>query len=62
MVIYGSDDGCIGPDMFTKQEKRFKGGLKLVEKPGMGHFPQYEQPEWFAAQILEFLGNPAEQS
>lgn len=62
MVIFGSDDGCIGPDMFTKQEKRFKGGLKLVEKPGMGHFPQYEQPEWFAAQILEFLGNPAEQS
>lgn len=56
MVIYGSDDGCIGAEMFSNQDKRFKAGLELVEKPGMGHFPQYEQPDWFAEQIVRFFG------
>lgn len=54
-MIYGTDDGCIGAEMFDAQEQLFPGGLQLCPAPGMGHFMQAENPAWFAERVLEFL-------
>jgi pimeloyl-ACP methyl ester carboxylesterase len=54
-MIYGSDDGCIGAEMFSGQEALFTKGLDLCEAKGMGHFMQAENPDWFAARLVEFF-------
>ena len=54
-VIRGADDGCIGPEMFDKQEKYFSAGYDLVTLQGAGHFMQCEQPDAFARAVLEFI-------
>lgn len=54
-MIYGSEDGCIGPEVFAKQAKRFKAGFDLVEAQGRGHFLQYEDPAWLSDRIVEFF-------
>lgn len=57
-MIYGSQDGCIGAEVFQGQEKRFTGGFELLEAAGRGHFMQHEDPAWFAARVIEFLKTP----
>lgn len=54
-VIRGEDDGCIGAEMFDDQEYCFGAGYELVTMKGAGHFMQCEQPQQFAAHVLEFL-------
>jgi pimeloyl-ACP methyl ester carboxylesterase len=54
-VIRGSDDGCIGAEMFEGQENCFAAGYELVTMPGSGHFMHCEQPDVFAANVLAFL-------
>ncbi|MDB5971483.1 MAG: Pimeloyl-ACP methyl ester carboxylesterase [Hydrocarboniphaga sp.] len=58
-MIYGSDDGCIGAEMFDGQEPLFPNGLDLCLAPGMGHFMQAERPDWFADRVIEYCAmNP----
>ena len=57
-MIYGTEDGAIGPEMFLKQEKRFRGGFDLCEATGRGHFMQYEDPAWFADRVVEYFRIP----
>ncbi|WP_428312959.1 alpha/beta fold hydrolase [Hydrocarboniphaga sp.] len=54
-MIYGSDDGCIGAEMFDGQEALFPAGLDLCLAQGMGHFMQAEQPDWFADRLIEYF-------
>jgi pimeloyl-ACP methyl ester carboxylesterase len=54
-MIYGTEDGAIGPEMFQHQAKRFRGGFDLCEATGRGHFMQYEDPAWFADRVIEFF-------
>lgn len=54
-MIYGTEDGCIRPEMFEGQTKRFKSEFKLCEATGMGHFMQWENPAWFADRVIEFF-------
>jgi len=54
-VICGTDDGCIGAEMFKDQAYCFGAGYELVIMQGAGHFMQCEQPEQFARHVLEFL-------
>lgn len=54
-VIRGEDDGCIGAEMFEDQDDCFGAGYELVTMKGAGHFMQCEQPESFAAHVIEFL-------
>ncbi|NGZ83740.1 alpha/beta fold hydrolase [Duganella aceris] len=61
-IIYGVQDGCIGPEMFAGQEKRFSNGLDLVPLSDAGHFMQWEQPEKFAQLVIDFLEPPAGKS
>ncbi|MGQ0699030.1 MAG: alpha/beta fold hydrolase [Panacagrimonas sp.] len=54
-LIFGSNDGCIGPEMFRTQKKYFSGEFDLCEATGMGHFMQCENPAWFADRVVEFF-------
>lgn len=54
-VIYGGQDGCIGPEMFQGMAHLFAAGLDLVKMPEAGHFMQLEQPSAFNASVIEFL-------
>lgn len=54
-MVYGSEDGCIGAEMFSDQEALFPNGLDLCPAQGMGHFMQAEQPDWFADRLIEFF-------
>jgi pimeloyl-ACP methyl ester carboxylesterase len=54
-MIYGSEDGCIGAETFTRQTKRFRGGFELLEAKGRGHFMQYEDPAWLSDRVVEFF-------
>jgi len=54
-MLYGRNDGCIGPEVFQHQERRFTRGLDLQAIADAGHFMQWEQPDTFARQTIEFL-------
>jgi len=54
-IIYGLRDGCIGAELFQRQQRRFVQPLDLVPLPDAGHFMQWEQPELFARLVIEFL-------
>lgn len=54
-IIYGLRDGCIGPEMFSGQQKRFTNGLELIPLPDAGHFMQWEQPGQFSRLVIDFL-------
>ncbi len=56
-VIYGANDGCIAPEMFTGMEHLFAAGLDLVCMPN-GHFMHCEAPDVFASRVIEFLQHP----
>lgn len=51
MMIYGSEDGCIGAEMYARQEHLFSAGLTMCEATGRGHFMNIEDPAWFAQQL-----------
>lgn len=55
-MMYGTSDGCIGPELFQHQDNRFQHPLDLVPMVGSGHFIHWEQPDNFIEQILSFLG------
>jgi pimeloyl-ACP methyl ester carboxylesterase len=57
-MLYGTGDGCIGPELFANQQNRFQAPLDLVPVPDCGHFIQWEQPEIFIDQVLSFLDAP----
>lgn len=54
-MIYGTEDGGIGAEMFQKQAKRFRAGFDLCEGSGLGHFMQCEDPAWFADRVIEYF-------
>lgn len=58
-MMYGTEDGCIGPELFQRQQSRFDHPLDLVPMVGAGHFIHWEQPRQFEHQILDFLGPPS---
>jgi len=58
-VIYGTDDGCIGREMFQGQEHLFASDLVLAEISDAGHFMHLEQPQVFADRVIQFLARRA---
>lgn len=55
MMIFGSDDGCVGPEMFEGSEKAYSADLRLLKAQDMGHFMHCENPDWFADRVIEYL-------
>lgn len=54
LVVNGSDDGCIGAEMFTGAEACFTRDCRRVALPA-GHFMHRECPDQFAGEVLSFL-------
>lgn len=54
-VIFGSDDGCIGAEIFRRPIGTFAPGSDRREAAGAGHFIHREHPAWFAEQVIDFL-------
>ena len=57
-MLYGLRDGCIGPELFQNQQRRFSNGLDLIPLHDAGHFMQWEQPDLFAELVIDFLERP----
>jgi pimeloyl-ACP methyl ester carboxylesterase len=57
LILVGSEDGCIGAEMYRGGEKVFPHPDSRQEVlPGAGHFLHLERPESFNQRILDFLG------
>jgi pimeloyl-ACP methyl ester carboxylesterase len=54
--IRGELDGCI-PEITWDQvsPKSFRNGLTLEVVPGVGHFPQQENPQWISERLIEWV-------
>ena len=54
--IRGDVDGCI-PEVAWEliSPKSFRNGLTLEVMPGIGHFPQLEDPQWTSARLVEWV-------
>lgn len=55
LALRGSQDGCIGPEMFEGQEHCFAAEYRLQTLDGAGHFMQAEAPQAFASAVLDFF-------
>lgn len=55
LVINGSHDGCIGPEMFQGQEDCFAASYEQLTMQDCGHFMHCEQPQAFADAVIGFL-------
>jgi pimeloyl-ACP methyl ester carboxylesterase len=54
-VIFGDNDGCIGPEYFQKLEGYHAAPFDVVPMSKAGHFMHREQPAQFADLVLSFL-------
>jgi pimeloyl-ACP methyl ester carboxylesterase len=57
-VIFGTDDGCIGAEIFRRPIGTLAPGSDHREITGAGHFIHRERPAWFAEQVIDFLSPP----
>ena len=54
-VIYGGQDGAIGPQLFEGLEEWFPRGLEHVLIPPAGHWPHLESPEAVSDAVVAAL-------
>jgi pimeloyl-ACP methyl ester carboxylesterase len=56
LAIRGEVDGCM-PEVAWEMTspKSFRKGLTLEVMPGIGHFPQLEDPEWVSDRLLRWF-------
>ncbi len=55
LAVAGLEDGCIGAEMFQKQEDLFAERYRLLAMADAGHFMHREQPRGFVTAAVEFL-------
>ncbi len=54
-IVFATDDGCIGREMFSSQEHLFASEFQLSEIADAGHFMHLEQPQVFSERVIRFL-------
>jgi pimeloyl-ACP methyl ester carboxylesterase len=54
----GELDGGPRPDLVRRAAEAFP-NAEVTVQPGAGHYPWLDDPEWFRARTLAFLGQPA---
>ncbi len=54
--IRGEVDGCM-PEIAWElvSPKSFRNGITLEVMPGIGHFPQLENPQWISARLIRWV-------
>ena len=55
LVLAGARDGCIGLEMFNRQERLFASGYRLAVVPEAGHFMHREQPDFCLQRLLDWF-------
>jgi pimeloyl-ACP methyl ester carboxylesterase len=54
--IRGDVDGCIPEVAWNMvRPKSFPNGLTLEMMPGIGHFPQLEDPQWVSERLVRWV-------
>jgi pimeloyl-ACP methyl ester carboxylesterase len=57
LAIRGEVDGCMPEVAWEVHSARsFRNGLTLEVMPGIGHFPQLEDPEWVSERLIRWFG------
>ena len=56
LVLHGGADGVNAPQTSEGRERYFLGRYERKVLPGVGHFPQREQAQQVAAELIRFLG------
>lgn len=59
-IVYGTQDGCIGPALFKNCARCFKGDFDLHALEA-GHFLHREKPQVFADLVLSWIAKASEQ-
>lgn len=57
LVLHGQADAVSPPDTSAGKERYFRGRYERVVLPGLGHFPQREDPAAVSTAILRFIGD-----
>ena len=60
LILHGQQDYCNVPQLSAGKEGYFEGRYERVLLPGVGHFPQREDPASVAREILKFCGTAAD--
>jgi pimeloyl-ACP methyl ester carboxylesterase len=55
LVLHGADDPCNAPASSAGREEFFSGAYRRELVPRCGHFPQREQPDFVANEVLRWL-------
>jgi pimeloyl-ACP methyl ester carboxylesterase len=55
LILYGGQDGCIGPACHPDFSSYFPGGLRHVMLPGVGHWPHLEAPAQTCELVVETI-------
>jgi pimeloyl-ACP methyl ester carboxylesterase len=58
LIIHGQEDYCNHPDVSAGKESYFEGRYERVLLEGVGHFPQRENPDRVAREIMAFCQTP----
>ncbi len=58
LSVAGVDDGCMGIEMFDRQDVGFVASHRTLRIEAAGHFMHREQPATFHRELVEFLGKP----
>ncbi|MCW3040618.1 MAG: alpha/beta hydrolase [Solirubrobacterales bacterium] len=56
LYLHGEDDGCMKADILTRFPQALPAGSRYERLPGLGHFPQLEDPDRTGALIQEWIG------
>ncbi len=55
LILHGQEDYCNVPELSANKDAYFEGRYERVLLPGVGHFPQREDPESVARELIRFF-------
>jgi len=57
LLLMGSGDGCIGPEMAAGAESAFSGAYRAETLEGCGHFLHLEKPQEVGALVIDWFAS-----
>jgi pimeloyl-ACP methyl ester carboxylesterase len=56
LILAGTEDGAIGPELFERADEAFDARCRVVRVNGAGHFLHQERPDVVGEEVVSFLG------